>query len=543
DPPKGFINAVDSLYSTTDLGYSVFTNDGNLIPLTWDNGSNSFLPGIPPNPNFNVLMQQLVSTNESFLIPSLMRTYGVKYVFFDKTQILFDSALYNALETSGLSVAYSTQNYTVFSLDSSSEIVLSPISISLSNFSQLDDIEALNLLYGANLFPAIVSSNASLDLTDTSDGLEKGKGIFYPTSELASEFPSFIERGLPGDYSGSTNADNFPIGDNLNITKFNGLYYINYSIINGTLTIAKFNNNTGNSPNSAINVYFKNGQIAIPPDASVLINYSFDYSLSPGQGSVSFYAYCGNYQANLANTRQMITGTADRRMTGSFTIPQGQSWFQLGWVLSKYNGTLTLSNLNISYTFLKNGMVYVPNLQRVLNATPGDSYKIIYAGENKSFVPSLYIKNVRSQQNGTIDLNLSGIQYLNSIAIVPYRYLSGNTSPSFVYWFFRDGLGFNGYAGTNNSFLIVSFNPDYIWSTSKNVHPRGTNSLGQQIFEIKPGGLFSLSIKDSFQFAILDWSTAVFENLILPMFLFIPAVTATFVRLRKFISIGKTGGQ
>ena len=527
NPPPGWLKAYQSLFSTSNEDYSVFTNDGSLIPYTWDNGSSAFSqPGIQPNPEFGTLLMQLLQNNESYLIPTLMNLYGVKYFFFDKSQLHPDWEMYRELSDSGLTIVKTSPYFTVFRDQNASELYQSPFSISLNNESAANILDMLYLLNSRNLTPAVVNNKfpSTISFNNSLQNGSDAHGLFYPSSIIASEFPSGAVEGFPGNFSGSSNADNFFIGDGWGITRFNGGFYVNYSLSNNSLCIHKYDGNTGKSPDSIISVhygdtylpgYFFPG-ILVPENGSdgVFIHYEFTYSASEGSGSLTFGA------GDLSNS--LFLGVKNRTISGIYNLPGGSRLFSFGFGLSGgYNGSLIVRNFSLTYTFLRNGLVNINgSLSKNISASPSTAYAVLYSGgANSSTIgPHMVIEN--SNPSGFLHLNITGIKLLNSIAVLQRIFVISDSSSNVLYTFSQQGSVISFNTLHDAKFLVVSYNPSYRWDTNKNLRYVGVNPLGQEIFMVLSNGKGTIFIPQTYPFLVLDVATAVAVNVIIPIVLF-----------------------
>ena len=535
NPPAGWLNAYNSLYDPNNLSYAVYTNDGGLIPLTWDNGSNSFtMPGIQPNPTFYNVLNQIIKHNMSYLIPSLMYNFGVKYVFFDKSQLHPNWNLYHAFVTSGIVVLSNTNNFTIFEDKNASEIEPSNFSISC-NASALGDVQLLNLFNSNQMFPILTgNNNSSIAFTNQYNNLRYREGLFYSSSKLSTVLPALKIGSFNGTYSGSSNSASFSIGNEWNITRFNGAYYVNYIVNNGVLKVQKYDNGTENSPNSVFNIYYKNSSIPIPKGDSVNLNYNFTYSTSHSNGTIGFYMQGENYTNNIQNYRDIQIGTTNNTVNGTFSLSPGQTTFGFGWALNKYNGLFVLRNLNISYSFLKNGMTYANSLSQSFSAIPNTNYTVIYFAANNSLHIHTMTQYFKSYPNSTLKITISGFKYISSIVVFPTQFASNTLIRILDLKATNYGSYIEGTVNYSHAYVSLSYNSVYKWSISKNIKLIGINSLGQEIFSLTSPGKITFSIRGWEYHNIVDWTTVIIEDMILPLFLF--TETGSYI---KFLIMSK----
>ena len=517
NPPDHFLTAYNSLYNSSNLSYAVYSPGGG-SPLTWDNGTNGFSsPGIPPNPALVGLLNKIVSLNASYLIPSLMNSYGVKYIFFDKTQTNPDWNLYANLESSNLSIVSSNSNYTIFEDKLASEIHNSPFSFSLES-SSLSAIELLSMFNSLGINPALVNGDhGNLSFESSANILAGNTGLYYNSSDIASEYPIFDFNHFAGSYNLTSNSDIFSIGNGWNITRYNGDYYVNYSVNNGSLKLQKFEGGTNNSPQSVYFVYYGNNHIPIPSGDSIVFHYNFTYSYSPGKGDLSFYG--------LGNTIPLNASQKNVTVSGEFESGAGNPTFSFGFAIGNgYNGTFTLNQVNFSYTFLRNGMSNVGDFSKIIHTTPDTAYTAIYSVADRNLRPYTKITNYTSSPNGSLAVNLTGFNYLNSVAVFPTSFVSVVSEGILPFETSNYGSLISGNISSSGSFLTVSYSPNYEWKTSDNLKYIGINELGQQVYLVTSNGSFYLTIPKVMEYTSMDWIVAVTENIILPVLLFTPVL-------------------
>ena len=487
--------------------------------MTWDNGSNSFVsPGIPPNPSFSVNLNKIVTLNMSYLIPTALNTYGVKYIFFDKTQLHPDWNMYDALTASGLKVISNNHNFTIFKSKTATEIQRSHFSVYLNSTSEVGSLELLSMFNSLGIAPAIINQGTgNLNITGGSSPLSAGSGKFYNSTEIATDFPAFQFNNFKGSYSGTSNYDKFPVGNGWNVTRFNGLYYVKYSANNNSIKVQKYDNGTGNWPESVFDLYYGNGSIPIPSGDIVVFHYHFTYSSNQNSGQIQFYGP--------QNSIYLQTNVRNKTLEGTFVGSSGDPAFSFGWALDKYNGSLTISNVNFTYSFQKNGLSNLKSISQRIQAAPNTNYTILCSVSNKSMHAYTGIENITSGPTGTLNYTLFGFEYLGGLAIIPSNYLIQNDSMKNIRLSISNGGSL--ITGTNNfsgGYLVNSYNPDYSWQTSKNLKYMGTNQLGQEIYYVSSNGNITFSIGGVMIYNTIDWAVAIIENMILPAFLFVPLI-------------------
>ncbi len=514
NPPPGWLSAYDSLYNPNNLSYAVYTNDGALIPLTWDNGSNSFTePGIPPNPSFSNLFNEIVSLNMSYLIPSLLSTYGVKYIFFDKSQLNPNWAMFSVLESSGLNVISSTNNYTIFECPNATQVYPASLAISSGSSSELGSIELIDLFNSIGIRPVIVNQSvSSINFASNNTNTASPQGYFLDSNQISLYRPVFGFNGFSGSYSGTSNADNFPIGNGWNITRFNGLYYVNYSVNGGSLSLQKYDNGTGKWPQSVYNLYYGNGTVPVNAGDSVILNYSFTYSADSSYGNIEFSA--------LQNSVNLPTGVHNKTVSGTLKMGVGIPSFTYGFALNKYNGSFQLKNVNISYSFPRNGMLDKSSFAQTIHVKPDTNYTILYMAANGNMSALIGSSHSISDTNGSLSYTVSGFHYLGSLAIFPTKILDNISNSNLNVTFSQYGSGIEGEYAGSGGYVVLSYNSQYPWIVSKNMHYVSTNSLGQDVYYVNGPGSISFSIRNVEHYIIMDWSAAIFLNIGLPLSIF-----------------------
>ncbi|MGC8726319.1 MAG: hypothetical protein ACP5RS_07095 [Thermoplasmata archaeon] len=549
NPPSGFVNAYDMMYSPTNLSYTSFINLGALTPTKWDMGMNPFSnPGITPNTEFVNLLYYYSLLNESSIIPTLMKTYGVKYILFDKTLFnplieispntyLNETKMYYTLLNSNLKIAVNNKNFTLFALNNTSSLYASSLGISL-NDSPSNTMSLLNLLEMNGINAVIVNGTKSV-VNFNSHSIENNTAFYYPFQSIVDLYPTNYINGfskfntsmLPGE-------DNINVGDGWNATRWNAEYYANFSANNNTLTIKESNGNYPYSSRMILDVW---RSIAIPSNMTTVVNYQFTYSFN------------ANINLNVNNNPLFAIGQTyvtlvspayNKTVSGSVITQPGLNKFNIDFHLTQMdNNTFIVKNLMIKYSFLKNSYLVKSPPSLNVHAYPDQHYEFFYYGYN-SFSPVYGKYEVVSLPNGTIPLNLTNIGEISCFALVPYNLITEQSRGTFVYpQFSEDGALIQGYIGKGYTYLAVSYNPLYKWDLSNNLKYLGDNILGQQVFEILNEGEISLHIKYVDAYTWLDYSSAIAMNVVLPFFLFVPnPVDKTkrikmmlFTKLKKYI--------
>ncbi|MEM0136246.1 MAG: hypothetical protein QXU18_13650, partial [Thermoplasmatales archaeon] len=140
-------------------------------------------------------------------------------------------------------------------------------------------------------------------------------------------------------------------------------------------------------------------------------------------------------------------------------------------------------------------------------------------------------KTVRSNDLGLLNVTINGMYYLGMIAVFP-----DVTIPPQLYHGGFGGLTFvNGgseivMSNVASRYITVSYNSEYNWIPGNGLKFIGTNALGQQVFEVLHEGEHTINISGALLHDYVDWGTALFMNVILPVLLF-----STVIRRRKNI--------
>ncbi|MEM3193177.1 MAG: hypothetical protein QW292_14055, partial [Candidatus Parvarchaeota archaeon] len=541
-PPPGWLSTYQKMYPSANLDYSVYTNDGYSNLLNWDHGFNiGSSPGIPPNPEFTILFNSLMQDNYSWLLPTLMEQYGVKYIFFDKTQVSPNWNMLSFLNNSGLS-EYSTSSADLFYLTNASEISGSQYLFSASGMSSSQILDLYYLLDGAGYNMALSPSNDSvIDFTSSIGGTN---GILLSLQDIASMYPTTVLPWITGNYKGSSNADSFSIGNNWYITRYNGGYYVNYSFANGSLSLSKYSlSGTASSNPIFLLEYTNNSQdrpndwgsvIDIPSGDSVIVNFSFSYT-STGSGAVDFSDGTNNYA--------IPESTSLSNISGSMTIPSGTNAFGIAFELDSYNGTFTIHDPIITYTFVKNSMVELPTTVNIgTNGTasksalfkfqgiPNTNYVVAYSASNSGQSHAVHNAIVRSNGSGLLNVSINETNYMGMMAVFPEAvFPSQLNNGNFSGLTFVDGGSEIVMNNVTSRYITIAYNKEYNWAPGNGLKLIGTNELGQQVFEVTHVGEITVKISGALLHDYVDWSTALLMNAILPVFLF----SGVILRRRK----------
>ncbi len=525
-PPPGWLSSYQSLYQTENFTYSVYSNDAYNNLLNWYSSFNiGSSPGISPNPEFGTLLNEIVSQNQTWLLPSIMQDFGVKYIFFDKSQVSPDWQLLSFLNNSGLSIYKSTESATVFALNSSSAVLGYENSFSAEGLSPG---QILNLSYllsgsGQNLVLSPENISSAVFGNYSSHSLNR----YYPLNTVASMFPSATIPHLKGNLSGSSGADIFNIGKNFTVVRYNGPYNVSYSMSNGTLSIYKApvpsQNNTGSPPLFFVGYTNINatggGTIHVPFGESVLLNYSFSYE-SNSTGDVGFYSG-PNYLA-LSNS------TSFGHVSGDMSMSVGTSDFAIGFSFASYNGKFTVRDINISYTFIKNSLIKLRTMPSgnttgssygnvVYKGAADTNYTISYLASNNSDMHSVHTETALSSASGIVNFNLSGVKYIGNFAI--FKAFSDHNYITTIYPEYAGGGSKLELHNINCRFIEISYNDQYNWEVSQNAKFLGSNPLGQQVYALPGLGNYSLHIRGAQIHMVSDWITAIGIDIGVPLWL------------------------
>lgn len=521
-PPPGWVAAYDSLYSPTNLSYTVYTNDAYKMLLKWDSSFNiGSSPGISPNSEFSSLLSDVVSQNLSNLIPTLMAEYGVKYIFFDKSQVDPDWNFLNDLNDSGLETTANTDNYTIFSLPGSSALSLLNTTFSLPGGNPESALNLTYLLSSAGYQMALSPSNSS-NYTFTGNNLDgTGKGAYITLNNLAGIFPSETIPKPLEKFNGSVSAvGSHWLGNDWGDTGYNGGYYINYTFSDGTFSVEKYTPAGTSFPDSAYYVFYTNNSsnptagstIPVPAGDEAIVNYSFTYT-TDAPGSVTFSAG--------SNTVDLPYSPSGKYVSGSVLIPPGSGGFGIGFGLSKYNGTLAISNVSISYTIIHNSVETVKGHNFSFNAVPNEKYDLIFTASNSSYTPKNMKEIVAASSTGKLCFNTSAYNYMGQIAVIPFNNDTPTTS-SVPHAEFQNGGTSIRLTDTGQHYLVISYSNDYSWVSPDLVY-LGANSLGQQVYKVILPGTVDVVITGYEVHMYTDWVVALVVNIALPILLFYPA--------------------
>ncbi|MEM0134580.1 MAG: hypothetical protein QXU18_05045 [Thermoplasmatales archaeon] len=533
-PPPGWLATYQKMYPSATLNYSVYTNDGYSNLLNWDHGFNiGDSPGIPPNPKFIVLLNSIMLGNYSWLLPTLMQEYGVKYIFFDKTQANPDWNMLSFLNNSGLN-EYSNVSADLFYFQNASEISGGQYLFSVSGMSNVQILNLSYLLGGAGYNIVLSPSNYSaINFTNSVGGKH---GTILSLQDIASAFPTKVLPWITGDYNNSSNSHYIQIGNDWYITRQNEGYYVNYTFSNDSLSLHKYSPISEACSTSPPPIFFlsytsdsKNitggSIINIPQGLSVIVNFSFSYA-SSSTGDVGIYAG-PNYDA-------IPESTSVRNISGSFTIPSGTKDFGIGFSFASYDGTFTIHDPRISYTFIKNSMVKLVKKTNIdkngtvsnsaqfeLHESPNSNYTVAYSASNSGKFPVVYKDIVRSNSLGMLNVTINGSDYLGMIAVFPdVVALSQLHHKGFGSLTFADGGSEIVISNITSRYISINYNGEYSWIAGNGLKLIGTNELGQQVFEVLHGGENTIKISGSFLHDYVDWGTSLIMNVLLPILLF-----------------------
>lgn len=536
-PPQGWLSSYQSLYPTENFSYSVYSNDAYNNLLNWYSSFNiGSSPGISPNPEFGTLLNEIAMQNQTWLLPSLMQDFGVKYIFFDKSQVNPDWQLLSFLNYSNLYVYRSTPSATVFSLNSSSAVLGYQNTYTVDGLSPGQILNLSYLLSGAGQNLALSPENVSTVLFSNYSSNSQNK--YYPINAVANMFPSSHVPNLKGNINGSSSGDIFNIGKYLLVIRYNGAYNLSYSLSNGTLSIHKVpvsqQYNKSSPPLFFVGYTDINntggGSIHVPSGESVFLNYSFSYQ-SNSTGNAGFYS--GPNYINLNNS------TSFRQVSGDLSMPVGTSDFSIGFSFASYNGTFTVRNINISYTFVKNSLIKLQGVQseNVTSIYYGlvkykgeahTNYTISYIASNNSNTHSVYTETAYSSASGIVNYNLSGFKYIGNFAI--FKTISNQNNLTTIYPRYSDGGAKLEFSSGDYRFIEISYNDQYKWVTNQKVKFLGSNSLGQQLYALNGSGSYILNIDGYQVHMITDWVTAIGIDIGVPIWLM---ASIAYRKLRK----------
>ena len=521
-PPSGWVAAYDSLYSPTNLSYTVYTNDAYYKLLKWDSTFNiGSSPAIAPNSEFLNLLSDVISQNLSNLIPTLMAEYGVKYIFFDKSQVEPNWKFLDELNNSGLKITTNTKNYTIFCLSGSSALSLFNTTFSLPGGNAET---ALNLTYLLSYagYQMALSPGGNSTYSFTRNNLTKnGNGVYITLPNLAGIFPTgTIPKPLVNLNGSVSSIGSHWLGNDWGVIGYNGGYYINYTFNDSRFSVEKYTPAGTSSPDSIYNVYYTNNSsnpsagstIQVPAGDEAIVNYSFTY-ITDAAGSVTF-----SVGPNNMNLPYCPSG---KYVSGSVLIPLGSGGFGIGFGLSKYNGTLAISNVSIRYTVIHNSVETVKGHNFSFNAVPNEKYDLIFTASNGSYEPKNTKEIMAANSNGKLCFNISKFNYVGQIAVLPLNNDTLTTS-SILQAEFQNGGASIHLTDPGQHYLVISYSNDYSW-TSPSLIYLGANLFGQQVYKVIKPGVVDVVIAGYEVHMYTDWIGTLVVNIVLPILLFYPA--------------------
>ncbi|MDA8143415.1 MAG: hypothetical protein M0T81_05460, partial [Thermoplasmatales archaeon] len=205
---------------------------------------------------------------------------------------------------------------------------------------------------------------------------------------------------------------------------------------------------------------------------------------------------------------------------GSVLIPPGSGGFGIGFDLSKYNGTLTLSNVNVSFSTIHKSVETVKGHNFSFSAIPNKKYDLIFTMSNNSDSPQNMNEVVYASSTGELYFNTSAYKYLGPIAVIP---LNNDTEGTFSVpqAEFQNGGASIHLNDIEQHYLVISYSNDYSWVSPSLVY-LGANSLGQQIYKVIKSGAVDVEIAGDEVHMYTDWIVAVVVNILLPILFFYP---------------------
>ena len=524
NPPQGWLSSYQSLYPSENFSYSVYSNNAYNDLLNWYSSFNiGSSPGISPNTEFNTLLTAIVSQNQTWLLPSLMQDFGVKYIFFDKSQVHPDWQLLSFLNYTALYIYKSTPSVTVFALNSSSAVLGYQNTYSVDGMNSGQILNLSYLLSGSGQDMLLSPENVSGVTFGNYNSNSSDK--YFPINTVANMFPSSTLPDLKGNLSGSSGADVFNIGKYLTVIRYNGMYNVSYSLNGGVLSIHKVpvfqNYNKSNPPLFFVGYNNLNntggGTIHVPSGDSVILNYSFSYT-SNSTGDLGFYS-----GPNVV----LSSSLSFKKMSGDMLMPPGTSDFSVGFSFASYNGTFTVKDINISYTFVKDSLVKLQTLHSG-NITSSDygivkykgypytNYTISYVASNNK-THSVYTETVYSSSSGLVNFTLSGFKYIGNFAI--FKTSSAQHHLEVIYPRYNNGGSKLEFSSGDYGYIEVSYSEQYRWETSHNMKFLGVNLFGQQVYELNGPGNYTLQISGAQIHMVTDWATAIGINIGVPLWL------------------------
>ncbi len=527
--PSSFTGFYSYLASSSNLTYSVFSNDKWYVPEKWDSGILSVgPPGVPPSENFSGLFSFIYHDNLYRMVAPLSEMYGVKYFFIDNSTVENVTPLINFLKESHLREMYSGKNLSVFENSNASNVMASNLLVNYSNESNISLLEAYLGLNSVSIRPAFLAgSNISLELSDTASI----NHITLLNYQDMITLRNYLPVPFYNTTRGNVNSTFINLNDGWNIFNPGSHYYANYSAGRGFLMItpqtASGQPTTGNVILDYKGPMFDGAKDILVPnynDTVVVVSGEIKYSISGTDSGIGLYFPTNNVSLKNSGGAEVTLPKAGSNITENFslTLPGGTRTFSASLRINGLNGTVDISGLNISYSFTNDLSVYVGNKTSIpVKLSPG-SYEVVENGLNGNFKDVNIIRAYSVNKEAETNLSTRNMSYLSYVIIVPSNIINQSSRPelsNLSYDNLTATLSFEASGGTK--YVLVSYNPQYEWHTSANMKFLGTNVLGIQIYEILREGESSLYIPGSFALTIVEIVTAIALDAVIPIWLFI----------------------
>ena len=527
--PSSFLNMYGNLSGRTNLTYSVYSNDMWYIPEKWDSGILSITPpGVTPAAGFSSLFLEIFNDNISSDVIPLSEIYGVKYFFIDNSTIQNNSPMIKFLDRSGLSIYYTNTNLTVFESPLASNIVPSSFLLGYSLVSNLSLLELYSALTTHSIYPSLINAPEQLNL-------ELSNSTNNTTIALI-DYQDFLgqEHGIPTFFgqllNGFSNASFIDLYNGWNIFNPGMDYYAKYNINNSHFNVTPETSN-GAAATGTVHVLYQSpmfdGTMDIPiPDYNntiVSISGTIKYSVTGSNNGISldFPANNGTLMNNAGATIYLPSGV---NMTSKFAtiLPKDSRTFTVALSVASLNGTLSVSNLKLNYTFTYKGSTYINKTSGIhVNFSPG-SYDVMLNGLNKELKTESFNSEITISKNSSLNLAESNLSYLTYALIIP-SYLESASGIPVITGLNYDNLSasLSFYSENSTRYVSISYDPSYKWSVSNNLKYIGTNSMGVQIYKIEYPGNTKLYISDAYPLFLAEIMAAITIDGILPLIIFI----------------------
>ena len=528
-PPSSFIGFYSYLSSSSNLTYSVFSNDQWSIPEKWDSGILSIgPPGVPPSQNFSDLFSYVYQENLYMEVGPLCDLYGVKYFFIDNSTVKNITPLVKFLKETSLVQMYSGKNLSVFEDPAASNVEAANVLIGYSNESNVSLLEAYAGLRSVSLTPAFFSGSGMPLVLGDSANLSEIALLNYQNFR-------FLRHYLPPPFNNTTHGDSNSTFINLNgwwnIFIPGNNYYANYGTANDYLKIMP---ETGSGQSIAADVILEykapmfDGAQDIPvPDYNntvVVVSGEIKYSVSGNDSGIGLFFPTNN--ASLVNgpTPEVTLPDSGSNVTENFTIsiPAGTRAFSASLRVDGLKGTIDISKLNISYSLTHGLSYYVGNMSNMSFRLSKGSYSVVESGLNNNFKAVRIISTYSVDKATEVSISTQNLSYLSYIIVIPANMTGKGMNPvlnDLSYSNLTAKLSFK--TGGNAKYVLVSYSPQYDWHPSTNMKFLGTNGLGIQIYEILEEGESSLYIPGSFALTVAEIVTAVAIDAAIPIWLFV----------------------